>query len=135
MNTVNQIIEPDQDTKIVDVKRYGLDELSKLNVDCVFQWSNEGIFSYYLNTPFCTRFGYAVYISKDAEIAVLEELRVKPPSLIIYDTPHPWSMSIYGRHMRDRLPNIDQWIKENYAFQTNAAGYVFAIPRRKIKEI
>lgn len=114
--------------KIIEKKYYGLDGLDSTKFKCVFNWSNEGIFSVLLNVRYCTKYQYAVYISKNNESTVLAELKKQPPDLIIYDSPF-WSMSIYGKHMRDRLPNIDQFIKDNYKMVPGMNGYVFAIPR------
>jgi hypothetical protein len=114
--------------KILEKKYYGIDTLDSRKIKCVFNWSNEGVFSVLLNVPYCTKYQYAVYISKGNEFAVLEELKSQPPDLIIYDSQF-WSMSIFGRHMRNRLPNIDRFIMENYNLVSGANGYVFAIPK------
>lgn len=123
-----QLAHPLPDEMIVDRKHYGVDVVSEQKIDCVFLWSNEGVFSLLLNKPYCTRFTYAVYISKSEEAHALDYLKSNPPGLIVYGSPL-WSMSIYGRHMRDRLPAIDRFIHENYIFHDSGTGYVFATPK------
>ncbi len=36
-----------------------------------------------------------------------------PPAIVVFDTPF-WSMNIYGRTMRDRLPAVDRYLRTNY---------------------
>ena len=123
-----KLARPVSDQKLVDSKHYGYDVLADYEFECVFQWSNEGIFSLLSKKPYCTKYGYGIYISKVNEASALNELKKNPPGLIVYDSPY-WSMKIYGRHMRDRLPAIDSFIKENYVFHNTGTGYVFATPK------
>ncbi|NMZ11757.1 hypothetical protein HBO07_10745 [Pseudomonas proteolytica] len=125
-----QLIHPLPDEAMVDRNQFGVDILSKLGTGCVFLWSNEGVFTRLFNKPYCTKFPYAVYISKGEEVDALIYLKSNPPGVIVYDSPF-WSMSIYGRHMRDRLPAIDRFIRENYVFHSSGTGYVFATPKAR----
>lgn len=125
LQTAWQLARPAADLKLADSKRFGLDVIAPKSFDCIFQWSNEGVFALLSKKPYCTNYTYAVYISKGAEAAALNELKNNPPSLIVYGTPF-WSMSIYGRNMRERLPAIDRFIQENYVFHDTGSGYVFA---------
>lgn len=123
-STLGSILAPSTNASLVPALHFGTDKLSEHSPSCIFQWSNEGFFSLLAKSPPCTKYPYAVYISKTKELEVLAELRNSPPPLIIYDSPF-WSMAIYGNHMRDRLPLIDAFIQENYAFSSAGAGYVF----------
>ena len=58
-------------------------------------------------------------------MSVLNEFQRNPPELIVYDSPW-WSINIYDRHMRERLPLIDKFIQSNYIFHNEGQGYVFA---------
>lgn len=124
-NTMRQILSPDYDNKIVDINHYGMDNLRNTDLDCILQWSNEGIFSYFAKKPFCTKYTYAVYISKDRENEILGEITKAPPKLIVYHSNN-WYVSIYGRDMKSRLPLLYNFIIENYQFHENSSGYVFA---------
>ncbi|MBC3869478.1 hypothetical protein [Undibacterium oligocarboniphilum] len=128
LNKARQLVHPLPDQVLIDGKHYGIDAANRYNFDCVFLWSNEGVFSLLLKKTYCTKYTYAVYISKNDEASVLNELRNNPPGLIVYDSPF-WSMNIYGRHMRDRLPAINRFIQENYIFHDSGNGYVFATPK------
>ncbi len=118
-------LRPVPDRELLSAARYGLDGLDRVKAPCVFQWSNEGVFAFAEKLAYCLPYTYPVYISRSQEAAALQELRAKPPRLIVYDSPN-WSMNIYGRNMRERLPLIDNFINEHYALSHTASGYVFA---------
>lgn len=122
---VNQIVNPDHDLTLVDINRFNLRELEQLDFDCVLQFSNEGVFSFFLKRRFCTPFLYSVYISKATQQLMLSEMIFAPPRLVIFSSNN-WYGSIYGRSMKDRLPDIYLFLKQNYSFRSNEAGYVFA---------
>lgn len=126
--TAAQLARPLADDKLIDRFHYGINAVPANSAHCVFQWSNEGVFALLLKKPYCTQYGYAVYIAKNREAAVLDEFKRNPPGLIVYDSPY-WSMSIYKRSMQERLPAIDRFIHENYVFQDSGTGYVFATPK------
>lgn len=124
---VNNIVfftTPKTNEYYVSSEHYGTSEIDSDITGCVFQWTNEGIFSAVLDKPFCTKYPYAVYIASSKETEALQELKENPPGLIIYDSPF-WSMSIYGRHMKDRLPLIHNFILSNYSFIKGGEGYLF----------
>lgn len=121
---IRQLVKK-SDNELINKVHYIGAGLGNYDYSCIFQWSNEGIFSFVLKKPFCSKYTYAVYISHEDEDKALVDLRNNPPRLIIYDSPY-WSMSIFSRHMRDRLPKIDAFIRENYEFNTTQNGYIFA---------
>jgi hypothetical protein len=41
--------------KILENKYYGISALDLQKINCVFNWSNEGVFSVMLNVPYCTK--------------------------------------------------------------------------------
>lgn len=127
---MRQLVAPLADTAMVNAKQFDIEYLKGQNAPCIFQWSNEGVFTFLTRRPYCTLYPYAVYISRANEPLVLQQLRHMPPQLIIYNSPS-WSMNIWGRSMRERLPAIDAYIRENYTFHESGAGYVFAIPKTK----
>ncbi|MFT0545084.1 hypothetical protein ACMHYO_01860 [Allopusillimonas ginsengisoli] len=124
-NSAQQILAPDFDIQIVDLNHYGLMDMNDVNFDCIWQWSNEGIFSYFSKKPFCTKYPYAVYISKDNEYEVLNEVVNAPPKFIVFHSNN-WYVSIYGRSMESRLPLLHEFIVRNYRFDENSDGYTFA---------
>jgi len=128
-NSIRQVRRPASDASLLGDRRYLSGAASSKQGACVFLWSNEGTFALSLQMPFCTRFPYAVYIAKAEEGAVLGELKRMPPAVVVYGSPHPWSMKISGRSMQDRLPQIDQFIRENYEFHAEPSGYIFGTPR------
>lgn len=122
---INKIINPDHDLTLVDVNRYNLHELDQIEFECVLQFSNEGVFSFFLKRRYCTPFMYSVYVAKDVEKQILSEMVLDPPRLVIFSSNN-WYGSIYGRGMKDRLPDIYLFLTKNYKFRKNEAGYVFA---------
>jgi hypothetical protein len=125
-----ELVKNVPDSTLVSLKHYGVDSPDVQNAPCIFQWSNEGVFALLAKRPYCTQFPYAVYISQKDEPAVLLQLQRTPPALIVYDSPN-WSMNIYGRSMKERLPRIDAFIRENYTFHEAGEDYVFATPKVK----
>lgn len=121
-----KLAKPPEDRWLITAHRFGMDDVDLRGASCIFQWANEGIFAFVAGKPFCTSYGYAVYIAKHEEAGVLEEMRRNPPPLIVYDN-HSWTMHIYYRTMKERLPAIDRFIQENYDIKSSAAGYEFAL--------
>ena len=122
---VKSLIMPIADEKLIDKAHYGLSDINADEFPCIFQWTNEGVYSLALKKPFCYNYTYAVYISKNSENDVLHRMKLHPPKLIVYDSPYG-SVSIRGRHMSDRLPGINKFIEDNYDFKKINSGYVFA---------
>lgn len=125
VKAAKEVALPTEDKNLIDFNHYGLDKVIASPASCIFQWSNEGVFSFYAGKPYCTKYGYGVYISSTYEASVLSELKSKPPEVIVYDSPF-WSANIYGRRMQDRLPEIDNFIRDNYLFHKTSSGYVIA---------
>jgi hypothetical protein len=96
---------------------------------CVLLWSNEGVFATALRRPFCTRYMYPVYAAASREDELLEQLASAPPAIVIFDTPF-WSMNIYGRSMRQRLPAVDRYLRSHYQF-TRRDGYMVGVYRSR----
>jgi hypothetical protein len=125
-------LHPPNDRELVYADRFDLKALSESNPDCILQFSNEGVYSFFSKRRFCTSFGYSVYISQEAEDAVLSELAAAPPKVIAFKS-NDWYWSIYGRSMKDRLPRIHEFIYDNYTFHQNEAGSVLATLRSSVK--
>ncbi|MGZ0703353.1 hypothetical protein [Pseudomonas piscis] len=133
MKNIVQSIKPVPDELLLSRKQYGLDNFSSYTAPCIFQWSNEGIFSFAARKPYCSKYAYAVYIASNQEQHALQELKAKPPELVVYNSPY-WSMRIYERTMKDRLPKIDAFIQENYSMHADPSGYVFATLKGEVVE-
>jgi len=125
---VRKFFIPSKDSQLIDANHFGYSTIKSLNFDCIFLWSNEGVFPLLSKMRYCTKHQYGVYISSNDEALILNSFSKKLPGLIVYDSP-AWSMNIYGRSMKDRLPNIDQFIRKNYRFHISENGYTFAIPK------
>lgn len=80
---------------------------------CVLLWSNEGVFATALHRPFCTHYMYPIYASRAHEADLLREISAAEPAIVIFNTPF-WSMDIYGRNMRERLPAVNRYLQNNY---------------------
>lgn len=104
--------------------------MTSRNGGCVLLWSNEGVFATALQKPFCTKYMYAVYASANHEADLLRQIQAKPPEIVILNSPF-WSMEIYGRAMKQRLPAVDRFLRTHYRFSVRD-GYAIGV--RQINE-
>ena len=102
--------------------RWVVDELRQAQATCIFDLSNHGIINGLSQLPTCSRFSYLVYATPRFETEILTTLQQKNPPVIIYSTEH-WSYQIDGNSMKERLPRLDRYIKENYPTEKCNLGY------------
>jgi len=95
--------------------------LKQHGVECFLGWSNEGVISVMAEKRFCTAYPYAIYVSRNAEVSLLEQIKKESPSVVAFN-PDAWAMNI-DRSMALRLPQVSQYIQENYPKIEKIDGY------------
>lgn len=124
-----RFLAPPSNESLLPAAVQNLEERLEAPAGCVLLWSNEGIIANALERPICTRYVYPVYVSRAHESELLAEIVRNPPAVVVFDSPF-WSMSIYGRSMRDRLPAVYTYLRTNYEMVEHQ-GYVFGVLRRR----
>jgi hypothetical protein len=119
----SNLISPKRDIDLVsgDVKKVSL-ELSNLEQNCAFSWTNEGVITLIARLPVCTRFSYLVYAKSTEQSRIIEQLVSDNPSAIVVGSPN-WSLRIDERSMQTRLPEVNSYIIENYPFLIRVGEY------------
>lgn len=104
------------------ISKYLVDE----NIECYFNWTNEGVIPFFAGKSYCTDYLYVHYASGNYELDVLEQLKQAAPKAIVYDTKY-WSIVIDDRHMSKRFPRINQYIQENYRKSVKIGSYIIVL--------
>lgn len=102
--------------------RWVSDRLLKSKSTCVFDLSNNGIINGLTTLPSCSRFTYPVYAGLKHESELIDAVRLTAPQAIVYSSTY-WSYSIDGRSMRDRFPQLDTFLIQQYPRIECANGY------------
>lgn len=114
-NIENQAVVPDAIDWVAS-------ELLLKKASCVFDLTNSGVINAASGLPACTRFSYVVYADLQYEEEVLEDLKKRDPSVIVYSTDG-WMYAIDGRPMNLRFPKIDSYVRTVYLNETCEHGY------------
>jgi hypothetical protein len=127
---IKNIIKPAPDIIIEpkDIKAVG-NFLINSNIDCYYNWTNEGVIALASKSNFCTDYPYAHYASSSHEKDMLEQLKIDQPSAIVFGSKF-WSISIDGKHMSNRFPLVNQYIKENYKKKVTIGSYLVVLKSR-----
>jgi hypothetical protein len=90
---------------------------------CTFV-ANNAIFIYLLSRmPPCSRFSAAVYVAPDWQAEVINELEATRPEIIVWESAAFYS-SIDGRSIRDRTPELADWIEAHYPVRTAIGPHI-----------
>lgn len=118
------IKSPPLDNELVsdDFRRVSL-TLKNIAPSCFFSWTNEGVFSLLAKLPNCSKFYYLAYATSQHQSDIIDSLKNKSPSAILFDSPH-WAIRIDNRPMKERFPEVNSYIESNYPYSTKIGGYL-----------
>jgi len=102
--------------------RWVSDRLIRSKSTCVFDLSNNGVINGLTTLPSCSRFTYPVYAGLVHETELINAVRETSPPAIVYSSTY-WSYSIDGKSMRDRFPQLDIFLLQQYPNMECANGY------------
>jgi hypothetical protein len=118
-------INPKFDTAIVSAEVVVLsDTIRKYNDSCFFGLTNEGVIALMAKEKFCTHYPYAIYVSKNEESNLLQEIINESPTAIVFDVTGDSFMNVYNRNMARRLPNVHKFILDNYPKKQQIGRYL-----------
>lgn len=119
------IIKPKLDSMIVSSDVMKLSKyLANSSDRCIFGWVNEGIISMLTKKSFCTKYQYAIYVSNNEEEKFLQDLKNNSPKNIVFDNSESFTMNLDDKKMSQRLPRINQYIKDNYKNSITIGTYI-----------
>lgn len=122
---VKNIIKPKADSEIVSSEILNLSTvINKYGDKCIFGWVNEGVISLISKKRFCTKYQYAIYVSKAEEIELLKQIIIESPTVIVFDVGGSSMTNVDNRTMASRLPNVNKFILNNYKTRQNVGRYL-----------
>jgi len=112
--TMKKIITKKTDLELVSPEMLGVKAvLADDDVDCYFNWVNNGVIALLSGKKYCTDYSYVHYASSKHEAKMLEQLDTAAPNVIIYDTKYS-GVIVNGVHMSKRFDKVDEYIRSNY---------------------
>jgi len=89
------------------------DVLIKNHANCVFDLTNSGVINALGGIPACSRFSYLVYADRKFEPELINALIATHPPVIVYSAKN-WFYAIDGKSMKQRYPELDEYIQRTY---------------------
>ena len=124
---IKNLIRPKSDLQIVSLEIINLSSaINQLGDKCVLGWINEGVVALIAKKRFCTRYPYAIYVSKSEEGKLLQQIIKESPNVIVFDVEGDSMVNVDNRSMSSRLPNVDKFILDNYKNRQNIGRYLIA---------
>lgn len=122
---LKNIIIPKADSEIVSPEIMNLSRvIDKYGDRCVFGWVNEGVIPLISKKRFCTRYQYAIYVSKTEENKLLKQIIIESPAVVVFDVSGNSMANVDNRSMASRLPNVNKYILDNYKIRQNVGRYL-----------
>lgn len=124
---IKNLIRPKSDVQIVSLEIINLSSaINQLGDECVLGWVNEGVVALIAKKRFCTRYPYAIYVSKSEEGKLLQQIIKESPKVIVFDVDGDSMVNVDNKSMASRLPNVDKFILDNYKNRQNVGRYLIA---------
>ena len=73
---------------------------------------------------FCTKYTYAINVSKAEELSLLRQIKSDSPAYIVFDIAGPSMMVVNNNSMATRLPNTYKFIQDNYPNKQQVGRYL-----------
>ncbi len=122
---IKNAIKPKSDSEIVPPEILGLSGIiNKYGDKCVFGWVNEGVISLISKKRFCTRYQYAIYVSKAEEEELLRQIIIESPAVVVFDVGGNSMTNVDNRSMESRLPKVNKFIVDNYKNRQSVGRYL-----------
>ena len=111
------------DAMIPGAVRPVIDVLRSSTASCTYVLTNEGMLYFWSRKPSCSRFAYPAYIAPAYQSEVASALAAREPDILVFDSNF-WSARIDGRGLRQRTPELADWMEKRYPYAMRLDGYV-----------